>query len=105
MPSRARTPLLLALLAALVAGCGGGGGGGGGNENDSRGVDTGNTVYQAAHDICSADSAKELEQTYRTPSDSPEDIAEAIATNLAGGIPVDEEAARQGCIDGLESQK
>jgi hypothetical protein len=91
----------LALAALALAGCGGGGGG---VENDERGIDTGSNVYQAAFGICAADSPAVLKSTYRTPSDSPEDISEAIATNLAGGNPDDEEAARQGCIDGLESQ-
>ena len=93
--------VVLACAALALAACGGGGEGSG---EDARGIDTSNTVYQAARDICSADTAKVLEETYRTPSSKPEDIANAIATNLAGGIPGDEEAARQGCIDGLESQ-
>ena len=95
----------LAAAALLAAGCGGGGGGGG-NEDGAGdgGVDTTNTVYQAAFGICASDDAATLKNTYRTPSDSPDDIAEAIATNLAGGNPDDEENARQGCKDGLASQ-
>ena len=94
---------LLILVAALaLAGCGGGGGDGGGDDTGGA-VDTNNTVYQAANGICGSASRAELKSNYRTPSDSPEDIAEAIATNLAGGIPRDEEAARQGCLDGIKA--
>ena len=92
---------ILVLGAALaLAGCGSSGEE---REDDPRGVDTGTTVYQAAHGICSSASPEELRANYRTPSDKPDAIAEAIATNLAGGIPDDEEAARRGCLDGLKA--
>lgn len=96
-------PFLLLLGALALAGCGGGGGGGSGN--DTRGIDTGNTVYQAANGICSSASPEELKANYRTPSAEPDAIAEAIATNLAGGSEPDVEAARQGCLDGIEQYK
>jgi hypothetical protein len=100
MTTRALTTLLVGAALAL-AGCGGGGS----DANETGGpVDTNNTVYQAANGICASASPEELRANYRTPSAEPEDIADAIATNLAGGIPRDEEAARQGCLDGIESQ-
>jgi hypothetical protein len=92
---------LLAAGALALAGCGGGGT----DATETGGpVDTNNTVYQAANGICASASPEELRANYRTPSAKPEDIAESIATNLAGGIPRDEEAARQGCLDGLKAQ-
>ena len=93
--------IALALAALALAGCGRGGDDGGGDAGGP--VDTNNTVYQAAVGICGSASRKELKSDYRTPSDEPAAIAEAIATNLAGGIPRDEEAARQGCLDGIEA--
>jgi hypothetical protein len=92
---------LAGAVALALAGCGGGGS----DATETGGpVDTNNTVYQAANGICASASPEELRANYRTPSAKPEDIADAIATNLAGGIPRDEEAARQGCLDGLNAQ-
>ena len=106
LPSSLRMPkIALTLLASVavlaLAGCGGGGS----DATETGGpVDTNNTVYQAANGICASASPEELRANYRTPSAKPEDIANSIATNLAGGIPRDEEAARQGCLDGLKAQ-
>ncbi len=99
--ARVALTVLVAAVAFGLAACGGGGS----DATETGGpVDTNNTVYQAANGICASASPEELRANYRTPSAKPKDIAEAIATNLAGGIPRDEEAARQGCLDGLNAQ-
>jgi hypothetical protein len=99
--TKAPLTVLVAAAAFALSGCGGGGS----DANETGGpVDTNNTVYQAANGICASASPEELRANYRTPSAKPKDIADSIAVNLAGGIPRDEEAARQGCLDGLKAQ-
>jgi|SRR5215208_7692058 len=106
-----RRQSLIGVVAACVfalAGCGGGSDGGGNTgvilQGEQTGeVDTNSTLYSAAYGVCSSASPEEIKSNYRTRSTKPNDIAQDVAQNLAGGNPLDEPNARAGCLAGLKA--
>ena len=113
-------PLLLVLLLAgalALAGCGGGGGTGGaaGDVGDGdatteasapvdEDADPDNVAYQGAYELCVAESVESLASVYGIDPPTNEAVAEAIAEQVAGGLPAsDVEQGRLGCLAGLEA--
>lgn len=85
--------------AALLAGCGGGGGDGGGAGGDGSNVGD-NAAYSAAYDICVAGLASTASDYAIEPT--RESVIELVVEQVSAGTAQDEEAARQGCTDGLD---
>jgi hypothetical protein len=118
--TRPSTPLLVLLLLAgtlALAGCGGGGGNGGSADDGGNGTttteasapvdedaDPGNVAYQGAYELCVAESVESLASVYGIDPPTNEAVAEAIAEQVAGGLPPsDVEQGRLGCLAGLEA--
>jgi hypothetical protein len=122
--TRPFTPLLVLLLAGILAlaGCGGGGGGsaddGGStpatNETTPESTETSpavdedadpnNVAYQGAYELCVAESLESLASVFGIDPPTNDAVADAVAEQVAGGLPEsDLEQGRLGCLAGLEA--
>jgi hypothetical protein len=122
--TRPFTPLLVLLLAGILAlaGCGGGGGGsaedGGSTPATTEttpestetspavdeDADPNNVAYQGAYELCVAESLESLASVFGIDPPTNDAVADAVAEQVAGGLPEsDLEQGRLGCLAGLEA--
>jgi hypothetical protein len=122
--TRPFTPLLVLLLAGILAlaGCGGGGGGSADDGGSTpattettpestetspavdEDADPNNVAYQGAYELCVAESLESLASVFGIDPPTNDAVADAVAEQVAGGLPEsDLEQGRLGCLAGLEA--
>lgn len=104
-----RLALVLAVAAALLAGCGGSSGStagsGGATTAGTSGGGDASGAYGGGYAICTQGTVAEIASLYGIEKATPAAVAEAIAEALSGGRSKDAADAMRGCLDAFSAQK